>query len=157
VKTANRSQMLTDPEVEGDGQVLTGMWGDIHNQKGVVAVVVERDDGTCVLFFRGSGGTWPSSDEAKNAVDKISAGVVWRESTGGVWVARADVNGPEVLDRAPARRRRTEPGKPTKTSAKKDTYMAARVLRGTVRFGQSRHAPSGSRADAGVLGERRAG
>jgi len=149
--------MLTDPEVEGDGQVLTGMWGDIHNQKGVVAVVVERDDGTCVLFFRGSGGTWPSSDEAKNAVDKISAGVVWRESTGGVWVARADLNGPEVSDRATARRRRSEPGKPAKTSATKDTYMAARVLRGTVRFGHSRNAPPGSRADSGVLGERRAG
>ncbi|HLN43997.1 MAG TPA: hypothetical protein VK215_16180 [Acidimicrobiales bacterium] len=157
MKTANRSQMLTDPEVEGDGQVLTGMWGDIHNQKGVVAVVVERDDGTCVLFFRGSGGTWPSSDEAKNAVDKISAGVVWRESTGGVWVARADLNGPEVSDRATARRRRSEPGKPAKTSATKDTYMAARVLRGTVRFGHSRNAPPGSRADSGVLGERRAG
>ncbi len=149
--------MVTDPGVEGDGQLLAGMWGDIPNQKGVVGVVVERDDGTCVLFFRGSGGTWPSSDEAKNAVDKISAGVVWRESTGGVWVARADVNGPEVLDRARARRRRTEPGKPTKTSASKDNYMAARVLRGTVRLGQSPTTLPGSRADSGVLGERRAG
>lgn len=157
MKTANRSQMVTDPEVDDDGPVFTGTWGDRPNQRGVVAVAVERDDGTCVLFCRGSGVTWPSRDEAKKVVEKFSADIVWRESTEGVWVARSDVNLPPVLDRVSARRRRTEPERVSRTSPGRDSYMAARVLRGTVRLGQSRNVPHDTAADSGVSGERQAG
>jgi hypothetical protein len=157
MRTAARAHVVTDPDTNGDGQVLAGMLGDLPDQKGIVAVAVERDDGTCVLFCRGSGVTWPSRDEAKKAVEKSSPDIVWRESTQGVWVARCDVNVPPVLDRVSGRRRRTDPDRVTSTSTGRDTYMAARVLRGTARFGQSRSVPHGTGVDSGVSGERQAG
>ncbi len=58
-------------------------------QAQVVAVVVVRSDKTCALVGRGSGTSWPSLLEAKEAVALMSPVVVWRETTRGVWVARA--------------------------------------------------------------------
>ena len=58
-------------------------------QAQVVAVVVVRADKTCALVGRGSGTSWPSLLEAKEAVALMSPVVVWRETTRGVWVARA--------------------------------------------------------------------
>lgn len=57
-------------------------------QKQVVAVIVERADKTCAVVGRGSGASWPSLHEAKEAVATMAAEVVWRETTSGVWVAR---------------------------------------------------------------------
>ena len=119
-------------------------------QEGVVAVVVERGDRTCTLFCRGSGGTWPSIDEAKDEVKKISTQIVWPETTRGVWVARADVNEPPTLDRGSGHSRRTDPTTPTRASAEGDSYMAARVLRGTARAGQSSRIQHGPRAGSDV-------
>ena len=98
---------------------------------GVIAVIVERSDQTCSLYCRGTDGNWPSIADAKSAVESLSAQVVWRESTSGVWVARFDVNDPPIVDRGPGRGRRHDDPKPTRPSDRGDTYMAARILRGT--------------------------
>jgi hypothetical protein len=98
---------------------------------GVIAVIVERDDQTCSLYCRGTDASWPSVAEAKAAVEELSAQVVWRESSSGVWVARFDVNDAPIPDRGPGRNRRRDDPKPTRSSDRGDTYVAARVLRGT--------------------------
>jgi hypothetical protein len=97
---------------------------------GVIAVIVERGDRTCSLYCRGTDGGWPSVAEAKAAVEELSAQVVWRESTSGVWVARFDVDDAPISDRGPGRNRRRDDPKPIRSSDRGDTYMAARVLRG---------------------------
>jgi hypothetical protein len=98
---------------------------------GVIAVIVVRGDQTCSLYCRGTDGSWPSVADAKAAVEELSAQVVWRESTSGVWVARFDVNDAPISDRGSGRNRRRDDPKPTTPSARGDTYMAAQVLRGT--------------------------
>lgn len=108
----------------GDGLVTA-------RQNGVVAVVVQHGDRMCSLFFRGSGTGWPSTDRAKDAVEKIAPGAVWRETTLGVWVARTATSEPPVLDHTYGHSRR-EPDKPRRTSTRGDSYMAARVLRGII-------------------------
>lgn len=135
------------------------MRGDAKVQKGVVAVVVERDDGRCVTFGGDCAGVWPSVDEAKKVVERFSAPVRWRETTGGVWVARADVSEVPVSDCGPGRRRRSDadrvprPPAPTGTA----TYMAARVLRGITPVGQSGNITHSSTVGSHLEAERRAG
>ncbi len=149
--------MATEQVVGVDRKDSSGMWGDAKAQKGVVAVVVERDDGTCVTFGQACPGVWPSVDEAKNVVEKCSAPVLWRETTGGVWVARVDASVNPVPDPGPGRRRRSETDRPTRAPAGTDTYMAARVLRGTAAVGKSGNIPHGSIAGSGFESERMAG
>lgn len=61
----------------------------VLGQKEVVAVVIERSDKTCAVVGRGNGSSWPSLRAAQDAVSVLSPDVVWRETTRGVWVARA--------------------------------------------------------------------
>jgi len=131
MRTRTRPREDTD-RAGTEGSVLTGGWGDTGRQAGVIAVAVQRVDRTCALFFRGSSGSWPSVDEAKASVEEVSAQVVWRETTPGVWAARVDVNEPPPLDHAPQRRRSPEPPRVAKSSTGTNTYMAALVLRGIV-------------------------
>jgi hypothetical protein len=105
------------------------------SQLGIAAVIVERGDRTCALFNRGLTDNWPSIDEAKAAVEKVSARVVWRETTRGVWVARVDGREPLISDRRRGGARRAEPAKTAKTSTPGDTFLTAHVLRGKVRPG----------------------
>ena len=156
MKTASRAQMISEPRVDDHGHVMTGTWGADH-QKGVIAVVVEREDGSCSLFCRGFGGSWPSIDEAKGAVEKASGQIAWRETTSGVWVARVNVSGVPASDRDPGRRRRPAPDRSMRPSVGGDSYMAARVLRGTARIGQSPNVANGPGSGCGVEGERQAG
>ncbi len=156
MKTASRAQMISGPRIDDHGRGMTGAWG-ADDQKGVIAVVVERENGSCSLFCRGFGGSWPSIDEAKSAVEKASGQVAWRETTSGVWVARVKVNGVPASDRGPGRRRRPVPDRSVRPSVGGDSYMAARVLRGTARIGQSPNVANGSRSGVGVEGERQAG
>jgi len=153
MKTEDHPLMVAEAGLGADCRVLTGAGGDGASQEGVIAVVVERGDRTCALYCRGSDSTWPSMVEAKNAVEKISAPVVWRETTGGVWVARAGVTEPPVFGRGSGRSRRTEPAETTRASASGGTYMTARVLRGMSRSGLSLDIPEGPRT--GSEAERR--
>jgi len=137
MKTKEQSQIVPEGG-RADCLVLTSGRRVTRSQEGVIAVVVERSDGTCSVFCRGSGGSWPSVDEAKNVVEKVSPWVVWRETTPGVWTGRSDANELQVLDRGSGRSRRTEPAKLTRPSSGADTYVAARILRGTARSGQSK-------------------
>ena len=160
MRTEISSQMVAAPGVGVDAvdrKESSSMWGEARTQKGVVAVVVERDDGTCVTFGRACAGVWPSVDEAKNVVEKFSSPVLWRETTGGVWVARVDGAVHPVPDPGPARRRRSDADRPTRAPAGTDTYMAARVLRGTAPVGPSGNLPHGSAAGSGVDSGRLAG
>lgn len=103
-----------------------------HGPHGVVAVAVERDDRTCTLLFRGASSTWPSVPAAKDAVEEMSDRVDWRETTPGVWTARADGHAPADLDRSIGRSRRPEaPRPPVRASGGGVSYNAALVLRGT--------------------------
>jgi len=121
-----------------DDLARTDEWRDGEGStKGVVAVVVERGDRTCSLYWRGSDGAWPSIDQAKNAVEKVVAQVVWRETTPGVWVARVEGSEPTPVDPGPRRARRVEDRKAV-TASGRETYMAALVLRGIDRSGLSR-------------------
>lgn len=158
--TDGGSQMVTESGVgvdRVDRKESRAMWGDARTQKGVVAVVVERDDGTCVTFGQACAGVGPSVDEAKNTVEKLSSPVLWRETTGGVWVARVDASACPVPDPAPARRRRSDADRPNRAPAGTDTYMAARVLRGTAPAGRSGNVPHGVVAGSGADAERLAG
>lgn len=104
----------------------------------VVAVVVERDDGTSRLYCRGSGGDWPSAEEARYVVERVSTDVVWHETTPAVWVGRSgESNGP-TPDRGGGRTRRLDPPRRPSTSPDRETYLAALVLRGMVGSGHSR-------------------
>lgn len=120
-----------------DSAVRTRGLGDTERQTGVIAVAIERGDGTCSLLRKGESASWPSIGEAKSAVESSSAGIVWRETTPGVWTARADGSEPPALDRSYGHGRRTESAKSTKAPAQGDTYMAALVFRGTARSGHS--------------------
>ena len=130
--------------------VETHALSDADKPEGVIAVVVERDDGTCALLREGSSASWPSIDEAKSAVDSTSVQVAWRETTPGVWTARADGSAPPALDRSYGRSRRAEPARPTRAPARGDSYMAASVFRGTARSGHTGGIPPRVRADASV-------
>jgi len=156
MKTASRAQTISEPRVDDHGDVMTGAWEPDH-QKGVIAVVVEREDGSCSLFCRGFGGSWLSIDEAKSAVEKASGQVAWRETTSGVWVARVNVNGVPASDRGLGRRRRAASDRSMRPSVGGDSYMAARVLRGTARIGHSPDGANGSSSGLGFEGERQAG
>ena len=105
-------------------------------EDGVIAVIVERDDGTCTVFCRGTDRSWPSMEQARESVEDISSGAVWRQTTPGVWVARRGVADPPICDRGPGRGRRSEVSKTTRSSGQGDTYMAALVLRGITGPGQ---------------------
>jgi hypothetical protein len=101
-------------------------------RQGVVAVIVERDDGTCALRLLGESTNWPSVAAAKHAVAGSSDQVAWRETTPGVWVARADGCAPPAGDRTPARRRRPEAStRSAGASVGSHSYNAALVLRRT--------------------------
>jgi hypothetical protein len=104
-------------------------------QHGVHAVLVERADGTCVLYGRGQSGNWPSIGDAWAAFEEMGAPYVWRETTPGVWVARADANVAPARDGRswPSRRSGSVPSR--NESSGTDTYMTARVIRGIVRTG----------------------
>lgn len=156
-QTEMDSQKVTERGVGDDGRESSAMRGDVEVQKGVVAVVVEREDGRSVTFGRHCAGVWPSVDEAKNLVEKVSAPVRWRETTGGVWVARADVPEIPVPDRGRERRRRSDSDTAPQPPAGTATYMAARVLRGIAPGGQSGTIPHGSTVGSSFEGERRAG
>lgn len=137
MKTKNQSQVVPEGR-RADSLVLTSGRRVTRSHDGVIAVLVEGSDGTCSLFCRGSGGSWPSVDEAKNVVEKVSPWVVWRETTPGVWTGRSDANEPQVLDCRSGRGQRTEPANTTRPSSVADTYLAARVLRGITHSGRSR-------------------
>jgi hypothetical protein len=107
------------------------------SQRGVQAVVVERADGTCVLYGRGLSGTWPSIGDARAAFEEMSAESVWRETTPGVWVARADANDAPTREGRPLPSRRPGSVPPKNQSSGTDTYMTARVIRGIARTGLS--------------------
>ena len=121
-----------------DSTVRTRGLRDPERPAGVIAVAIERGDGTCSLLREGASASWPSIGEAKSAVESSSTGIVWREATPGVWTARADGSEPPALDRSYGKGRRAEPVKSTRAAAQGDTYMAALVFRGTARSGHSR-------------------
>jgi hypothetical protein len=123
-------------EAGGDRPAFNEACGNTARPEAVIAVVVEHDDRTCSLFCRGSGGSWHSIEEAKDAVERISSDIVWRETTAGVWIARTGTNEPPVFDRGSGVSRRAA-ASPKKASSEGDTYMAARVLRGIRRSGRS--------------------
>jgi len=102
---------------------------------GVMAVVVERQDGSCALYLPRSNESRPSLDDARAVVEMTAAPVRWRETTPGVWTARAAEDHPSRGDGWP-HGRRADPAVPTKASAPGDSYTAARVLRGTARPGR---------------------
>jgi hypothetical protein len=96
----------------------------------VPVVLVERDDGSCVLYGRGQIGEWPSMDDAWRALEQKAPRLVWRESTAGVWVGRPDRNERPTVDRGSRPTRRVEATPADKPSPNGDTYMTARVIRG---------------------------
>jgi hypothetical protein len=120
-----------------DSTVRTRALREPERAAGVVAVAIERGDGTCSLLRAGASASWPSIGEAKSAVESSSAGIIWREATPGVWTARADGSEPPALDRSYGHGRRSEPAKSTRAAAQGDTYMAALVFRGTARSGHA--------------------
>jgi len=129
MRTAEHLEMAADTDIaEGRGG------RSLATRKGIVAVVVERGDGTCTALCRGSDTSWPSTDVAKDAVERISPAVMWREITAGVWVARTDGSESPFFDRSPGHSRREAP-KASRPSTGGDTYMAALVLRGTAMSG----------------------
>jgi hypothetical protein len=99
---------------------------------GVLGVIVERPDGTCALYTRGGGGDWPSMRAAHDALGQVVPALEWRQSTPGVWVARAGDREPEL----PARTRSSRaafsprPGPRPPSAPKSDSYIAARIIRG---------------------------
>jgi hypothetical protein len=147
MKTEELSQMVAEVEAGGDRPAPNEVHGNTAGSEAVIAVVVERDDRTCSLFCRGSGGSWHSIEEAKDAVGRISSEVTWRETTPGVWIARTGTNKPPVSDRGSGVSRRQAAG-PKKTSSRGDTYMAARVLRGIGRSSRSSVTSRYARQDA---------
>jgi hypothetical protein len=104
---------------------------------GVRAVLVERADGTCVVYGRGRTGEWPSISDAWTAIERMWEELVWRMTTPGVWVARADANERPALDDRPWPTRRTHAVPPTKGPAGTESYMTARVIRGITSTGSS--------------------
>ena len=131
--------MIAEQEAGSDCLVLTRDRRDA-DRKGVIAVVVERRDGSCAAYLRGSNESWPSIDEGRAAVERASAPIVWRETTPGVWTARPDGDQPLPVDRGSRHSRRADPTEPTRASTRADTYMAARILRGIVGSGRSSRA-----------------
>jgi len=105
--------------------------------KGVQGVLVERDDGTCVSFGLDLNGEWPTIDHAWHAVKNVSAQLAWRETTPGVWVARAKVDDSPDRDRRPSSGRRAEASPSVNSSTRDQSYMAARVLRSAIQPAQS--------------------
>jgi hypothetical protein len=100
-------------------------------------VLVERADGTCVLYGHGLSGDWPSIGDAWAAFEDMSPAFVWRETTPGVWVARADANDAPTREGRPLPNRRPSSVSPKNGSSGTDTYMTARVIRGIARTGPS--------------------
>ncbi len=100
-------------------------------------MLVERADGTCVLYGHGLSGDWPSIGDAWVAFEEMSAGFVWRETTPGVWVARADANDTPTREGRPLPSRRPSSVPPKNGPSGTDTYMTARVIRGIARTGLS--------------------
>jgi len=107
------------------------------NQEKVQAVLVERADGTCVLYGRGQSGTWPSLRDARAAFEEMSPHLAWRETTPGVWVARADANDAPTREGKALPNRRASSVPPKNRPSGTDTYMTARVIRGIARTGPS--------------------
>jgi hypothetical protein len=107
------------------------------HQHGIHAVLVERDDGTCALYGGGQSGTWPSISDARAAFEEAAPHLVWRETTPGVWVARADANTAPARDGRSWSNRRSGSVAPRNGPSGTDTYMTARVLRGITRTGGS--------------------
>lgn len=137
-KLAGLAQAASDTDV-----ATHGARRNADRTVGVVAVVIERDDGTGMLYCRGSGGTWPTAVEAKHVVARVSRGVVWHETTPGVWVGRAGESKGQAADRGTGRTRRPEPPSRPRVSPDGETYLAALVLRGIVGSGNSRGIPRG--------------
>ena len=105
---------------------------ELVSPAGVLGVIVERPDGTCALYTQGGRGDWPSIRAAHDALEQVAPTLEWRQSTPGVWVARASDREPEL----PARTRSSRAGgsprpAPRPPSApKSDSYIAARIIRG---------------------------
>ena len=99
---------------------------------GVLGVIVERPDGTCTLYTQGGRGDWPSMRAAYDALEQVAPVLEWRQSTPGVWVARAGDREPELPTRTRSSRAAGSPRPaPRPPSApKSDSYIAARVIRG---------------------------
>jgi len=136
MKTQSQPRIRTDARAGTVSAASTRAGRDGGGPTGGIAVVVERADRTCALFFRGASECWPSVDEAKNAVAQTSTHLVWRETTPGVWVARADVSDATSSDRGSRRSPKIEPPREMPRTGTA-TYMAARVLRGVVLSGDS--------------------
>ena len=146
MKTVDKFEGLTRAS-SGTDLATRGARRNADRTVGVVAVVVERGDGTGMLYCRGSGGNWPSATEAKNVVERGSRDVEWYETTPGVWVGRARESKRPAVDRGTGRTRRPEPPRRSRVSPGGDTYLAALVLRGMVGSGHSRGIAPG--ADTG--------
>ena len=153
--------MKTVDQVEG--MAHTGAGADLathgvrRNVDRTVAVVVERDDGTSMLYCRGSGGDWPSVTEAKRVVETVSRDVVWRETTSGVWVGRCGESKGPAADRGTGRSRRPEVPSRPRVSPGGETYLAALVLRGMVGSGHSRGIARGGSDGSDAEGVRQVG
>jgi hypothetical protein len=98
----------------------------------VLAVIVERTDGTCAFYGQGRRGEWPSMSAALDALARVTPTSEWRQSTPGVWVARAGdgervPTGGSRSTRPASHPRRSPPAGPSPTS---DSYSAARIIRG---------------------------
>jgi hypothetical protein len=104
---------------------------------GVRAVLVERADGTCVVYGRGRTGEWPSISDAWTAIEGMWEELRWRMTTTGVWVGRADANERPALDDRPWPTRRTQTVPPTRGPSGTESYMTARVIRGITSAGSS--------------------
>jgi hypothetical protein len=105
--------------------------------EGVRAVLIQRSDGTCVLYGRGWEDEWTSVEGAWSAVESTAPRLEWRETTPGVWVAGADGDRSSPAGRQTGRARRSEGAATKRASSDADTYMAAQVIRGITRTGQS--------------------
>jgi hypothetical protein len=119
-----------DRVVPATGVAPTCAVSDLGAAVGVPAVLVERDDGTCVLYSRGPIAEWPSIDDARSALHREAPRLVWRETTAGVWIGRPDRNEQPVVDRGTRSTRRVDVAAGERTPPVGDSYMTARVLRG---------------------------
>jgi len=156
--------MKTVDQVEGSAQTRSGAGLATHGARpnadrtvAVIAVVVERDDGTSMLYCRGSAGEFPSAEEARRVVERVSSDVVWRETTPGVWVGRCGESEGPAADRGNGRTRRPEPPRRPRVSPGGQTYLAALVLRGMVGSGHSRGIPRGPNELSEAEGVRQVG
>ena len=139
-ETAGTDTLTLARPVTPDGAVrvaLSSIAPRSTHQHGVHAVLVERADGTCALYGGGQNGTWPSINDAWAAFEETASHLVWRETTPGVWVARADANTAPARDGKSWPSRRSGSVAPRNGPSGADTYMTARVLRGITRTGGS--------------------